>query len=144
MTHEMRKRSIYEAVLYNAQVSGRGRFAFPPDLARTGVQPAQMDLTRAELRFGLSDPRGLGANPQRRGRRPPAAPPAGRRKQRRPRLLRLGRRDQLCRRNRWRSSSPMISAAMPRSRSRRTPATRAGRCIRRGRSPSFAGGFIPG
>jgi len=64
MPHQLRKRSIYEAVLYNAKVSGRARFAFPPDLARTGVQPAQMDLTRAELRFGLSDPRGLGANPQ--------------------------------------------------------------------------------
>jgi inner membrane protein len=62
MQHQLRKRSIYEAVLYNAKVTGRARFAFPPDLARSGVQPAQMDLTRAELRFGLSDPRGLGAN----------------------------------------------------------------------------------
>jgi len=61
---EVRKRSIYEAVVYDARTSGKARFAFPPDLARTGVQPDQMDLTRAELRFGLSDPRGLGANPQ--------------------------------------------------------------------------------
>jgi inner membrane protein len=61
---ELRKRSIYQAVVYDAKVSGRARFAFPPDLARTGVQPAQMDLARAELRFGLSDPRGLGANPR--------------------------------------------------------------------------------
>jgi inner membrane protein len=60
---EVRKRSIYEAVVYGARVSGKARFAFPPDLGRTGVQPAQMDLSRAELRFGLSDPRGLGANP---------------------------------------------------------------------------------
>ena len=64
MRHELRKRSIYEAVLYDAKITGRARFAFPPDLTRTGVQPAQMDLTRAELRFGLSDPRGLGANPR--------------------------------------------------------------------------------
>jgi len=64
MQHELRKRSIYEAVLYDAKITGRARFAFPPDLARTGVQPAQMDLARAELRFGLSDPRGLGANPR--------------------------------------------------------------------------------
>ena len=64
MPHELRSRSIYEAVLFNAKISGRARFAFPPDLARTGVQPAQMDLTRAELRFGLSDPRGLGASPR--------------------------------------------------------------------------------
>ncbi len=61
---EVRKRSIYQAVVYDAGASGRARFAFPPDLARTGVQLAQMDLTRAELRFGLSDPRGLGANPR--------------------------------------------------------------------------------
>ena len=61
---EVRKRSIYRAVVYDAKVSGKARFAFPPDLARTGVDPAQMDLTRAELRFALSDPRGLGANPR--------------------------------------------------------------------------------
>jgi inner membrane protein len=61
---EVRKRSIYEAVVYDAQVAGKARFAFPPDLARTGVEPSQMDMSRAELRFGLSDPRGLGANPQ--------------------------------------------------------------------------------
>ena len=61
---EVRKRSIYEAVVYEARVSGKARFAFPPDLARSGVRPEQMDLTRAELRFGLSDPRGLGANPR--------------------------------------------------------------------------------
>ena len=60
---EIRKRSIYEAVVYDARIAGKARFAFPPDLARTGVDLAQMDLGRAELRFGLSDPRGLGANP---------------------------------------------------------------------------------
>ena len=60
----VRKRSIYEAVVYDARTSGKARFAFPPDLARSGVEPGQMDLTRAELRFGLSDPRGLGANPR--------------------------------------------------------------------------------
>ena len=61
---ERRKRSIYEAVVYEAQVSGQAKFAFPPDLARHGVAITDMDLSRAELRFGLSDPRGLGANPQ--------------------------------------------------------------------------------
>ena len=64
MPHQLRHRSIYQAVLYEAKVSGKARFAFPPDLARTGIDPAQMDLARAELRFGLSDPRGLGANPK--------------------------------------------------------------------------------
>jgi inner membrane protein len=61
---EVRKRSIYEAVVYDARATGKARFAFPPDLARTGVELSQMDLSRAELRFGISDPRGLGANPR--------------------------------------------------------------------------------
>ena len=60
---QLRKRSIYEAVVYDASAKGSARFAFPTDLARYGVDPAKLDLTRAELRFGLSDPRGLGANP---------------------------------------------------------------------------------
>ena len=61
---DVRKRSIYEAVVYGAHATGKARFAFPPDLGRSGVEPSQMDLGRAELRFGLSDPRGLGANPR--------------------------------------------------------------------------------
>ena len=61
---EVRKRSIYEAVVYDAATSGRARFALPPDLASTGVIPSQLDMSRAELRFSLSDPRGLGANPR--------------------------------------------------------------------------------
>jgi inner membrane protein len=61
---EVRKRSIYEAVVYQAMTSGRARFALPSDLASTGVDPSQMDMSRAELRFSLSDPRGLGANPR--------------------------------------------------------------------------------
>jgi inner membrane protein len=61
---DVRKRSIYEAVVYDAVVSGKARFTLPPDLARSGVDPAQLDLSRAELRFGLRDPRGLGANPR--------------------------------------------------------------------------------
>jgi inner membrane protein len=61
---KVRKRSIYQAVVYDAHVHGKARFAFPSDLARSGVEPSQMDMARAELRFGISDPRGLGANPQ--------------------------------------------------------------------------------
>ncbi|HVL30309.1 MAG TPA: inner membrane CreD family protein, partial [Sphingomicrobium sp.] len=59
-----RKRSIYEAVIYDATVAGSARFALPPDLARFGVAMADLRLDRAELRFSLSDPRGLGANPR--------------------------------------------------------------------------------
>ncbi|HYJ31397.1 MAG TPA: cell envelope integrity protein CreD [Allosphingosinicella sp.] len=61
---ERRTRSIYEAVVYEASVRGRARFAIPQDLERLGVAPDALDLARAELRFGLSDPRGLGANPR--------------------------------------------------------------------------------
>ena len=61
---ERRKRSIYEAVVYDAQVTGQARFALPPDLQRFGVSQADLQLDRAELRFTLSDPRGLGANPR--------------------------------------------------------------------------------
>ena len=61
---ELRKRSIYEAVVYDATANGAARFAFPQDLARYGVDAATLDLGKAELRFGLSDPRGLGANPR--------------------------------------------------------------------------------
>lgn len=61
---ERRARSIYEVVVYDSRVSGRARFAMPFDLQAAGVDPATLDLTRAELRFGLSDPRGLGANPR--------------------------------------------------------------------------------
>ena len=60
---ERRKRSIYEVVVYEAAVTGRARFAMPQDLSRFGVAVEDMDLARAELRFGLRDPRGLGANP---------------------------------------------------------------------------------
>jgi len=61
---QLRKRSIYEAVVYRARVAGKARFALPPDLDSSGMDPARMDLSRAQLSFGLSDPRGLGANPQ--------------------------------------------------------------------------------
>jgi len=60
---ELRRRSIYEVVVYEAEMTGQARFAMPADLARLGLDVRQMDLARAELRFGLSDPRGLGANP---------------------------------------------------------------------------------
>ena len=60
---ELRKRSIYDAVVYDAAVKGAARFAIPDDLGRYGVELAALDFARAELRFGLSDPRGLGTNP---------------------------------------------------------------------------------
>jgi inner membrane protein len=51
-------------VVYDAVAKGQARFALPQDLSRFGVTAQDMELSRAELRFGLSDPRGLGANPR--------------------------------------------------------------------------------
>src|SRR3954471_1669736 len=61
---ERRKRSIYEVVVYDAAVRGGPYFAIPADLARSGVAPADLAFDRAELRFGISDPRGLAPNPR--------------------------------------------------------------------------------
>jgi inner membrane protein len=62
---ERRQRSIYEAVVYEADVKGRARFVLPADLARYGVRADRLALDRAELRFGLSDARGLFGAPPR-------------------------------------------------------------------------------
>jgi inner membrane protein len=62
---ERRQRSIYEAVVYEATVRGRTRFSLPPDLARIGISADRLALDRAELRFGLSDARGLFGAPPR-------------------------------------------------------------------------------
>jgi inner membrane protein len=61
---QRRRRSIYEVVVYEAAMRGKARFALPADLSRFGVSAADMALDRAEIRFGISDPRGLGANPR--------------------------------------------------------------------------------
>ena len=62
---QTRKRSIYEVVVYDAQVAGHSRFNLPSDLSRFGVAVSDMALDRAELHFGLSDPRGLFGQPPR-------------------------------------------------------------------------------
>ncbi len=64
VTPERRSRSIYEVVIYRADTQGRATFALPADLTQVGVPAGALELNRAELRFGVSDPRGLSANPQ--------------------------------------------------------------------------------
>lgn len=61
---ERRKRSIYEVVVYDGSLRGHVRFVLPHDLARLGLSTPDLALDRAELRFGVSDPRGLTANPR--------------------------------------------------------------------------------
>lgn len=63
LTPERRRRSIYEAVLFEATTSGVARFALPADLARFGVTADRLAYDRAELRFGLRDARGLFGRP---------------------------------------------------------------------------------
>lgn len=60
---ERRKRSIYEAVVYETNLKGQARFVMPTDLERVGVPAADLVWSRAELRFGLSDARGLFGTP---------------------------------------------------------------------------------
>ncbi|GAA0726571.1 cell envelope integrity protein CreD [Sphingomonas japonica] len=62
---ERRQRSIYEAVVYSANTQGRARFLLPADLARFGVTADALAYDRAELRFGLSDAKGLFGPPPR-------------------------------------------------------------------------------
>jgi inner membrane protein len=56
------KKSIYESVLYDAVNSGTAHFALPADFDRYGIPRASLKLGSAELRFGVSDARGLQAN----------------------------------------------------------------------------------
>lgn len=60
---EERGRSIYRAVVYGAESKGQARFAMPADLARAGIPVDALQWDRAELRFGLSDARGLYGQP---------------------------------------------------------------------------------
>jgi len=59
---ERRKRSIYEAVVYESATRGRAVYELPADLSRYGVTREALAFDRAEIRFGLSDPRGVAAN----------------------------------------------------------------------------------
>lgn len=54
--------SIYESVLFVAANSGKARFALPADFTRYGIPRESLNLAGAELRFGVSDARGLQAD----------------------------------------------------------------------------------
>ncbi|MFM9978755.1 MAG: cell envelope integrity protein CreD [Sphingomonadaceae bacterium] len=57
------QRSIYEAVVFETRMTGQTRFALPADLSRLGIDANALVFNRAELRFGLSDARGLFGTP---------------------------------------------------------------------------------
>jgi inner membrane protein len=56
---QSRSYSIYSSVIYEAALAGEARFELPEDLERFGVGRDRLLLDQAELRFGVSDPRGL-------------------------------------------------------------------------------------
>jgi len=56
---EARSKSIYRTVVFTAQVSGIATFRLPEDLAHFSVTRERLMWDRAELRMGVSDPRGL-------------------------------------------------------------------------------------
>ena len=56
---ERRKKSIYESVTYLAETRGTARYSLPDDLDRLGIARDSLRLGEAEMRFGVSDPRGL-------------------------------------------------------------------------------------
>ncbi|GMN14435.1 cell envelope integrity protein CreD [Altererythrobacter sp. MTPC7] len=56
---EVRRKSIYETVTYLAATNGAARFVLPDDLDRLDVERSSLRLAESELRFGVSDPRGL-------------------------------------------------------------------------------------
>jgi inner membrane protein len=56
---DRKRKSIYESVLFVAQNNGSARFALPADFERYGISRASLNLAGAELRFGISDARGL-------------------------------------------------------------------------------------
>lgn len=59
---DRKKKSIYESVLFVARNKGEARFALPTDFARYGIARESINFAGAELRFGISDARGLQAD----------------------------------------------------------------------------------
>ncbi|WP_156679130.1 cell envelope integrity protein CreD [Sphingomonas profundi] len=76
---ELRRRSIYQAVVYSAAMRASGSFRLP-DLAASNIDPASLRMGEAEIRFGISSAKGLGGSrPQVRvgGRAIPLIPGSG-------------------------------------------------------------------
>jgi inner membrane protein len=61
---ELRKRSIYQAVIYTMTVRATGVFDLP-DLAALNIDPASLRLNETQLRFGISSAKGLPARSRR-------------------------------------------------------------------------------
>lgn len=55
----LKQRSIYQSVLYEAENDGSAIFNLPADFDRYGIDKEKLKLDSVELRFGISDARGL-------------------------------------------------------------------------------------
>ncbi len=51
--------AIYESVVFQGSMSGTAQFVLDDDLERLGIAKTDLLLDAAELRFGVSDPRGI-------------------------------------------------------------------------------------
>ncbi len=51
--------AIYESVVFEADMAGTARFVLTEELEQLDIAPEDLRLEQAELRFGVSDPRGL-------------------------------------------------------------------------------------
>lgn len=60
----IKKRSIYESILFEAENKGSATFNIPPDFARYGIAFDKLKLDNMELRFGVLDARGLQSDSQ--------------------------------------------------------------------------------
>lgn len=56
---ERKRKAIYETVTFLAKSQGRARFELPQDMSPYGVTRDALVLSDAEIRFAVSDPRGL-------------------------------------------------------------------------------------
>ena len=61
---QVKERAIYRSVLYRASIDGSARFQLPDDLTGLGIERQDLLLDEAEVRFGMSDPRGLQTDAQ--------------------------------------------------------------------------------
>lgn len=59
MDPKPKQRSIYQTVVYSAEVAGKANFSLPADLDRFGIDADTLQWDQAQLRFGISDARGL-------------------------------------------------------------------------------------
>ena len=59
LTPDRKGYAIYQSVVYSGALQGTASYALTSELDRLGIAPAELMFDEAELRFGISDTRGL-------------------------------------------------------------------------------------